>query len=256
MNGVRQRCLAAVLLGLGVFAFTRVRASLPFYVAGHRWLHEQGVPAEIRNLDASLLLVLAALAAARISTRGNPLRTLGLLAALPPGFAASLRQAMLFALVASIPMVSQAAIASAWVQFDWDTAKGTLIAPFVEETFFRGLLVTIPISIAACRFWPVAIVSSLLFGAMHVPWSSELATHHVWPFLITGCGGLWYAWIVRIYNGNLWTTIFLHSFMNAAWLVFSVDGGAVGSGLWSNLGRALTIALGTVLALRHRSRQS
>ena len=31
-----------------------------------------------------------------------------------------------------------------------------------------------------------------------------------------------------------------------------VGGGAVGSGLWSNVGRALAIVLGTVMALRHQ----
>ena len=77
-NGItsKQRCLIAVAVGLLVFAFTRIRGFLPFYVAGHTWLHEQGVPPHIRNLDTSLLLVLGAIAAGWIANRGKPLRAL------------------------------------------------------------------------------------------------------------------------------------------------------------------------------------
>jgi len=129
-----------------------------------------------------------------------------------------------------------------------------LIAPVVEEVFFRGLLVAVPVTVGGLRFWPTAIVSSLLFGALHVPWNDQLNGTHIWPFLITGCGGLWYAWLLWVFDWNRWTTIVLHSGINAAWLIFAVAGGATGDGLWSNLGRAATIALGTVIALRHRQK--
>jgi len=39
--------------------------------------------------------------------------------------------------------------------------------------------------------------------------------------------------------------------MNAAWMVFAVAENAAG-GLWPNVGRGLTIALGTVLTVRRR----
>ena len=148
----KQRCLIAVAVGLLVFAFTRIRGFLPFYVAGHTWLHEQGVPPHIRNLDTSLLLVLGAIAAGWIANRGKPLRALRLAGSTHRSFAAALRQGLQFGLLASIPMLAQAAIASDWVQFNWNTIKGGLIAPFVEETFFRGLLVIVPVSLARCRF--------------------------------------------------------------------------------------------------------
>lgn len=243
-SSARTRCLIAIAVGVSVLVFTRLRGELWFYRVFHAWLNDLGIAPHIRNLDASLWLVAAAIFGAWIAGHGQPLKHLGL--------RGSLRTGMIFGLIASLPMIAQAAIASEQLQLDWSAAKGVLIAPLVEETFFRGLLVAVPVCLANMRFWPVAIASSLLFGSIHVPWNGDLATHHSWTFLITAMGGLWYAWILRVYRWNLWTTIFLHLGMNAAWLLFAVGGGAVGSGLWPNIGRGLTIVLGTVMALRHQ----
>ena len=242
--GQRQRCLVAMGLGIGIFVFTRLRGELWFYRVFHAWLHELGIPPHIRNLDAPLWMVAAALAGAWFAGRGRALEHLGL--------RGSLRQGVTFGLLASVPMIVQAAIACDHLQLDWSTVRGVLVAPFVEESFFRGLLVAVPVALAGLHFWPTAIASSVLFGAIHVPWNGDLAGHHAWAFFVTAAGGLWYAWILRAYRSNLWTTIFLHLGMNAAWMVFAVGGGAVGSGLWPNVGRGLTIALGTVMALRHQ----
>ena len=241
-----RRWLAAVAIGVAVLVFTRLRASIPAYVELHVWLDGLAVPSNLRNLDAPLLILLAALAGACLASPARPLSALGLRKS--PG------TGVRFGLLAALPMVMQAAIDSTGVRLDWSTVRGGLIAPVVEETFFRGLLVAIPVVVGGTRFWSTAITSALLFGSMHVPWSADIAWTDLPTFGITAIGGLWYAWLMRIYGFSLWPTLALHAAMNAAWLVFDTGGGAVG-GLWPNVGRGMTIALGTVMALRHQRRK-
>ncbi len=233
----------ALVLGVAVFVFTRVRAHVPAWVAMHRWLRDLGVPDGLRHLDGPLLLLGAAWLGARLASRSGATRELGLRGS----FARGLR----FGAIAGIPMLLQGAVGATGVRLDGATLRGVLLAPLVEEVFFRGLLVAVAVRCGGLWFWPAAIASGLLFGSAHVPWVGDREWHHLPTFLITAAGGVWYAWIARAFAWNLWTTIALHAAMNAAWMVFALGGGAVG-GLWPNIGRGLTIALGTVLTLRHR----
>lgn len=237
------RVIAAIGLALGVFVFTRLRGQFDFYVAIHRWLQEHGASEPVRSLDSSLLLVLACLAAAAIAYgKKRTLSGLGLARSLPRGLA--------FALLAGLPMLVQGALAHEQVRLDFDTLRGTLVAAFVEELFFRATLVGIAVRIGGFPFWPTAVVAGLLFGSVHVPWNGSFGSQHLGVLAATTAGGIWYAWILRAHDWNLLTTIGLHAVMNAAWMVFAVADNAAG-GLWPNVGRALTIAVGTVLTLRH-----
>lgn len=242
----RFHWVLALLGALAVFGFTRVRGEFEFYVAIHRWLKQQGLPDAARALDGQLLLIVASVVAARVAYgRGGTLRGLGL--------RASVLQGAVFALLATAPMAIQAAIASDELKTGLGTMRGVLVAPVVEELLFRAVLVAIPVRLGGLPFWPVSILSALVFASTHVPWNSQFDGGHIGVLAATMAGGLWYAWILRIYAWNLWTTIFLHAGMNAAWMVFAVADSAAG-GLWPNVGRGLTIALGTVLAVRHRRR--
>lgn len=232
----------APAVGIAVLVFTRLRASVGPYVALNHWLHAHGVPAEVLVLDSWLLLLLGTLVGARLADRA-PLAALGLRAPIAPAFA--------FGSIAGLPMLVQAALASDRLEFGSAVLRGLLLAPLIEEMLFRGLLTVIPVRLAGAPFWPTAIVAGFLFGAVHVPWTGELDAGDAPTFLITAVGGVWYAWIVRSWGWNLWTTVALHIAMNAAWMLFAVDGGAVG-GPWSNVGRGLTIVLGTLLTLRRR----
>ena len=233
-------------LAIAVFVFTRVRGEVACYVEFHRWLHDLGVSDAVRGLDGPLLLVLASLGAARLAYgQGGVLRGLGLRASFLLGAS--------FAAAAGAPMVLQAWIASDGVRAHAGTLRGVGVAPFVEELLFRAVLVGIPVRLGGFSFWPVATFSALVFASMHVPWNAQFGGEHMGVLAATLAGGLWYAWLLRVYEWNLWTTILLHAVMNAAWMVFAVAGSAAG-GLWPNIGRGLTIALGTMLAVRHRRR--
>lgn len=242
----RTRWIAAVVVALAVLAFSRVRGQIPAYVALHRWWAELGIPAGIRNLDGPLLMLAAAwLAIVVARAPGGAWQGLGLRSPIVPALA--------FAGLAGAPMVLQAALASDGPQGSSDVVRGVLVAPFVEEVFFRGVLVGIPVRIGRLPFWPVAILAGALFGAMHVPWTNEFAGGHVGVLAATTAGGIWYAWLYRAFAWNLWTTIGLHAVMNGAWLVFGAASDAAG-GLWANVGRGATIAVGTWLAIRSRRR--
>jgi len=128
-----------------------------------------------------------------------------------------------------------------------------VVGPFVEEWFFRGVLVLAMVRLTGVSFWKAAIVSGVLFGAVHVnPWSADgLATQ--WPhLLVTGAGGVWFAWLALSWGRNLWLVATAHALMNlvAPWYVG--DTGTVGSHLAFEVARALTITLGTTMTIHPR----
>lgn len=239
--------LLATSVAVLLFVFARLRGELPCYVALHRWLDGLGVPANVRNLDHTAWLVLAIWLAARLAHgRGGVCRGLGV----RTGFGRGLG----FGLLAGAPMLLQGLLGGDGLRFDANVARGVLLAPLIEELFFRAVLVGIPTRVGGAPFWPVAIAAAVLFGSVHVAWTGPWHGGHFGIFAATLCGGVWYAWIVRCFGGNLWTTIVLHAVMNAAWMATGVAADAGGT-LWPNLGRAATIVLGTVLALRAGPRQ-
>jgi membrane protease YdiL (CAAX protease family) len=205
-------------------------------------------PLELDTLGLGpLILVVASLLLARFAAgAGNATRALGLRAPVGKG--------LLLGFVIGLPMLLQAPFSSNGCAFTVEQLHAIVTAPFNEEVFFRGMLVLVPVYVGGRRFWPFAIGAGLLFGSVHVPWDDRIGMHYFGTFAATAAGGIWYAWLLRCFDRNLWLTISLHATMNAAWALFDVSDDAAG-GLWPNVGRGLTIALGTVLALR-RSRVS
>lgn len=236
------RARGALALALLGFAALRLRGQCDPYVALHRWLRDVGVPDAVRNLDGFALTALLAVATAVIAGGWRrAAANLGLTGSLPRGFA--------FAALAGLPMLAQGALASDGLRLDAGTLRGVVLAPFTEELFFRGALLAVAVRCAALPFWPCAVGFGALFGLMHVPWDGTLGPGHAGVLAATTAGGIWYGWLLRAHGWNLWTTIGLHAAMNAAWMVFAVADDA-GGGLWANVGRGLTIALGTWLTLR------
>lgn len=244
----RGRATVAIAIGLAGLVAARQRGAVTAYVSLHRWLHELGVPPALRQLDGALILIATAWIGAAVATRSRPWLALGLAGPWPAGLA--------FGLLAALPMAVTAALHGAGPTVNARTFEVALLGPFAEELLFRGLLVVVPVAVLGVRFWPCAVFAGLVFGSAHVPWSSSLGVGHAGTFLVTTAAGIWYAWLLLRLRWNLSATITLHAAMNASWALVGVGGGAVGSGIWPNVGRILTIALGTWLALRaaHRRR--
>jgi membrane protease YdiL (CAAX protease family) len=83
-----------------------------------------------------------------------------------------------------------------------------LTAPVLEEFFFRGLLSAAVFR--RCGFWAAFGVSTLCFGAMHLP-----TTHASGPGMVftTALGGV--AWAARVRCSSLFCAMALHASYNA-----------------------------------------
>jgi len=238
----RRRVLVVLAASVGVLVFVRLRGQLEPWVAFHRWMRDLGVPKDVRQLDSTLLMLGAAVGAAlALGARGAR----GVAEAL--GLRGSFGRAARFAAIAALPMLVAGAIVGDGLTASWALIPGVLVAPFVEEVFFRGCLVALPARTGGLAFWPVAFVAGALFGASHAPWTGALDWTSLPTFLVTGAGGVWFAWLLRISGWSLWVPLCMQAAMNLAWMAFGVSADAVG-GLGANLGRAGTIALAIVLA--------
>lgn len=253
---------ALIVAALGVVAFVRLRVSWPAYVNLHGWLAELGVPDAVRRLDYPLMMLgavaagaLVARAAVSISARES------LLMRRPErGWQGVL-------LIGSVPVVIGGVVLMLMrgVRPEvGDLLSGALRAPVIEEIFFRGLMVAlvlavlhgVPLSRGSAgrkerrEFWLCSIAASVAFGLVHVSWTAEgLASG--WPnVLVTGAGGVWYAWLMRAWRSVL-VPMILHAAMNLCWiLAMPAGGGAAGGGIIENVLRAVTIAVTTWLTIR------
>ncbi len=233
----------------------------------HRWLDGLGVPGWVRNIDSDLLLIglgvviwalvrrLHPKATAGEKGRTNILADFGLTAT---GFARGLGLGVAFGLPMLVIGVVYAAITGGWPTVVWsELIPGLVIAPINEEFFYRGALVITLWRCGLARFWTLAIAGGLLFGSAHIDWTLEGITRGWGTLLVTGAGGVWFAWLARqwgerlqgSWQANLWVPMALHAMMNGAWLLFEGTDNAVG-GLWPNLARGTTIAVSAVVTIR------
>lgn len=254
---VRHPTLAVSLFALGVVAVlvARLRVGWTPYLDLHRRLHDLGLPDWARQLDYPLLVLAAVALGALVARRA---------AGIPPREALRLQRPAptwrIMCAVASAPMLVGGAIlgAARGGSLPWASIWPQCVrAPLLEELLFRSLMVGAVL--AALRgtskaFWPVAVLSSAAFALTHVAWSIDGLTSGWITLLVTGAGGLWYAWLLREW-GSVLVPGLLHASMNAGWLLAGASGGAGGGGISENLLRAATIAIATGWTVRSRSRR-
>ncbi|MBX3378238.1 MAG: CPBP family intramembrane metalloprotease [Phycisphaeraceae bacterium] len=241
-------------IALAAAAASRFRGEWEAYKAIHRWCANQGVPDWVRNLDSILFGAAAFLGAALIArwSGGSPLARL----LLHRGQGHWGRMV----LIAPLPMVVGGAVL-AGLRWTPDTSPATLLptilsgairAPIAEELLFRGLLIgtcSAALGWRGPRFWINATAAALLFAVMHVPWTSNGLADGWATMLLTGAGGVWFAWHLMRWQ-SLWVPILLHAGMNLGWLLAGAAGGAGGGGWVENLLRAVTITIATWWTVR------
>lgn len=248
MRPLKSRLLISIVtltLFLGTLLLVSTRILSERYLALREHLRDStGV--DILHYDRWILLALIAIVGV-ILVRGLNLR--GILDEL--GLNRRILPAIIFAALATLPMFIGYGLAGQ-AGFAWIFITAIIIAPFIEELFFRGWAFRQLAQRAGWGFWPAALLTGIIFGLMHVPIQQLLALKiglgEVLTVLLTGAGGVFYAWLFQRWGWNLWVPIMLHALMNASWAIFNVSEGAVG-GLLENLFRAMTITAAVFLTL-------
>ena len=161
----------------------------------------------------------------------------------------------LFAFVTVLPMlVSSAAIGK--IEADLKFSRllhQTVFAGFMEEYLFRGFLFGLLFRKAGWGFIPASLAGALIFGIAHIYQGSTLL-ETIGVFFITSLGAVWFAWLYIEWDNNLWVPVFLHILMNLSWALFAVSSNVLG-GIYTNLFRAITIALTVIITIKFHKRR-
>ena len=231
--------VGAFLVGLALAVY---RGRIPGYPAFY-----SSLPPWMRAFDQGVIWLLVALATVRAARGVTPGRALARF-----GLVRSPVRPVLFALLCTAPMlVTYAAIG----RLDREGLPLTVVAavvaaPLAEELFFRGFAFGELVRAGRWGFWPAAIVTGAVFGAVHLSGAvgREPLAGALGVVAITALGGGWFAWLYMKWDENLWVPIFMHALMNLWWMAFEIDDTALGG--WSaNGARGVTIALSIVLTL-------
>lgn len=108
-----------------------------------------------------------------------------------------------------------------------DIVWGGLFFPFVEETFFRGVLFGQLYQRAGWGFWPAALVPAVVFAAGHM-YQSQDPAELAQIFAITGLGAVVFSYLFMQWGGNIWVPFAAHAGLNILWTVFAVSDTALG----------------------------
>lgn len=168
------------------------------------------------------------------------------------GLNRSVLKGVLFPLICTLPMFIGFSLC-----FDYNrdlTANEIVItgiaAAFFEEFIFRGFLFGQLFRYTKLGFIPSILLGAFLFAAMHLYQSNDLPTL-LGVFSTTFMGAVLFSWLYVEWNYNLWISIFLHFFMNLAWMLFAVSDNAFG-GVYANVFRIFTITLAIILTLVYK----
>jgi len=171
----------------------------------------------------------------------SPLVTLGLSTGFLPAF--------IWAFVFSLPMfIGYPLLSSFNRDLTFTNVFNDLIAAgFFEEFVFRGFLFGVLFYYAGWGFIPATLIASLYFGAGHLYQASNF-TEAATVFLFTALASTGFALFYIVWK-TLWIPIFLHAFMDLAWDMFNLQGGAVGN--WAaNIFRFTTIGLAVFFTVK------
>jgi len=104
---------------------------------------------------------------------------------------------------------------------------GSVYPAFFEEIIFRAVLFGMLFRICKWGFIPAALGSSLVFGLAHLYQTSDFASA-LMMFAFMAVAGSWFAWLYCECGYKIWYPMWMHLFMNAAYGIFGMSGGAIG----------------------------
>lgn len=130
--------------------------------------------------------------------------------------------------------------------------KGTFVAGFFEELYFRAFLFGLLFRKTKLGFIPALLLGAIIFATGHL-YQSDQGSIRLGIFLVTFIGSGFFAWLYVEWGFNTWIPIFLHAFMNLSWMIFDMSDTAAGS-TYANILRAITIALAISITIVYRLR--
>ena len=234
------RKIASATFTLLVFAGLVAFDYLPRIPLLNAWGHALGPYgyAFISN-TIGIVVPIAALAIARRSLSAA-LKELGI--------ATSPLRPLFFGLIATSPALIGFALTS---HLDHTvTARAFFIlcvySPFAEEVTFRAFTFGQLYYRAGWKFWPAALIPTVLFAAGHLYQSNdpkELAG----ILAITGLGGIIFSFFFVRMGRTIWAPFALHAMLNSWWTIFTANETALGG--WSdNVFRFGSIGLAFLIA--------
>lgn len=121
---------------------------------------------------------------------------------------------------------------------------GSVYAGWFEEVLFRAVLFGVLFRYCRLGFIPSALVSSIIFGLGHL-YQGHDPLSAFGAFAITSIAGTWFAWLFCESGYRIWFPMWMHIFMNAAYGIFGMTGGAVGD-FEGNIFKASSIILSLI----------
>jgi membrane protease YdiL (CAAX protease family) len=121
---------------------------------------------------------------------------------------------------------------------------GSIYAGLFEEIIFRAALFGVLFRYCRWGFIPAALISSIIFAFGHL-YQGHDAISALTAVAITAVAGTWFSWLYCECGYRIWFPIWMHTFMNAAYGVFGMSGGAAGD-LEGNIFKASSIILSLI----------
>lgn len=239
MKNPRSRLWYAAI-AVVVFAFIDQYNAFLKLIGWRRFISEWLIVLGIRNALEVATCFIAVAITHRLGFK-RAARELGLLAPIGRG--------LVFATIASLPMLIAFALTSS-VNPNMTlltVGVGCFIAPFAEEVLYRSFLFRQLYRRARLGFWISALAPSVLFAAAHL-YQSDNLMELLGIVAITGTGGIGFCWFFMKWRDNLWVVFGLHAMMNLWWEVFAVDDTALGGWL-ANGARLGTVVIAVLLTI-------
>lgn len=114
--------------------------------------------------------------------------------------------------------------------------------PVFEEITYRGLAIGGLMVFSGWRFFPAALIPSVVFGVAHASQGQSLL-EAAGVVAITALGSLLFGWLYVRWRKNLWPAIVAHCGTNMLWEVFAMGDSAIGGWYGNAVRLALIIAI-------------
>jgi hypothetical protein len=149
------------------------------------------------------------------------------------------------ALICCLPMTLGYALLSSELNLSLpDLITGSIYAGVFEEIIFRAAFFGVLFHYCRWGFIPAALISSVIFGLGHIYQGHDVMSS-IMAVAITSVAGTWFSWLYCECGYRIWFPLWMHIFMNAAYGIFGMSGGAAGD-LEGNLFKASAIILSLV----------